>query len=86
MRSLPYLHQHFFYNVVEEAKQPMTLEAIKRYYARSISPEDMRLAIEKNPDPARMVPVLARSFDDIVKRVEHQKKRIELMNEMLKVS
>ncbi|EFC37759.1 predicted protein [Naegleria gruberi] len=76
---------HFFYNVVDDGKQQATLEALTRKYARSINPELWRQAMEKNPDPSRLVPIPATSFKDVKDRVEKQQKRIELMNDFLKV-
>ncbi len=57
-----------------------------RTYARAIPPELWRQALDKNPDPTRLVPIPARSFEDIKNRVEKQKKRVEVMNDFLKVS
>lgn len=68
---------YFFYNVVsEEGKVQQELQALIQKHTY-IPKEQWRLAMERNPDPKRLVPVPARSFADLTARVKVQKERRE---------
>lgn len=75
---------YFFYNVVEESKVQQILAGLRQKYLM-VSESQWRDAIAANPEPKKMVPVPARSFDDIAARVEQQKARKEMLTNVLNV-
>jgi hypothetical protein len=74
----------FFYNVSESGKVQSQLEILVNKYKDQIPVTGWVEAMKHNPNSDKLVPVPARSFEDLNLRIQEQSKRITSYQKVLK--
>jgi nuclear pore complex protein Nup54 len=83
--SSPYCRfNFFFYNVSESGKVQEQLGTLVNKYKDQIPMSRWQEAMKHNPNTDKLVPVPARSFDDLNLRIQEQSKRITSYQKVLK--
>eukprot|EP01080_Neovahlkampfia_damariscottae_P005803 gene5803-9626_t len=76
---------YFFYNISESGRVKEQLLSLREKYKEQIPDSRWMGAMENNPNPNKLVPVPARSFDDLNLRISEQLKRIKSFQNVLKL-
>ena len=77
---------YFFYNVVDPKNLFLMLQKLMQETSKKIDPKLWEEANRLNPNPNKLLPVPARSFDDIKLRTDEQSKQIKNHLNILKIS
>ena len=76
---------YFFYNISESGRVQEQLEVLKQKYQQQIPLSRWEEAMKYNPKPNKLVPVPARSFEDLNLRITEQVKRIKSYQNILRL-